>query len=162
MTNIIWVLITCSPFLVRLTVVAGCKMELQNFPMDKQECGIHLESCKYDHTFRISYPQPNERTVLRARTCKKSVTRPSFWAAGQKDKTHNKRWVTNAPPQSSSIHFVSYFWVFQIFVYRCITNFDILFLVIGFIYLLGDSYIYANYQHPFLNKIDSLSFCKYR
>ena len=31
----------------RLTITASCPMDLQYFPMDRQLCGIEIESCKY-------------------------------------------------------------------------------------------------------------------
>lgn len=30
-----------------MTVTAACKMDLRNYPMDKQNCSLLFESCKY-------------------------------------------------------------------------------------------------------------------
>lgn len=35
----------CSTF--RMTVIAACKMDLRNYPMDKQNCSLLFESCEY-------------------------------------------------------------------------------------------------------------------
>ena len=80
----------------------------------------------------------------------KLVMQPSFRAAGQThaewqtfEKLENV-WQSDSPPQPYCHTSVSYFRVFQmsaiprVFGLGCITNFDMLFLVTGFISLVND------------------------
>ncbi len=48
-----WLFSIFRILLRRLTIKAGCQMDLSDFPMDKQRCPLQIGSCEYQyHTMR--------------------------------------------------------------------------------------------------------------
>ena len=52
-------------FSYRYTLRMSCHMRLQNYPFDKQQCFMRIESCEYyPHAYPQPYPCPHPPWVL--------------------------------------------------------------------------------------------------